>query len=252
MASVTVATFNLYNQSGRWAERQPLVLDQMLELLPDVIGLQEVDLRIDQGVTLSRLVNARLREEGKPRYRIYHMGRPSHAAATVAQAVMSRLPVLAHEGLDYLSNEGVAQRLRVQLDGTATLDFYNTHLFFPPDATQERVDQVNKLLPWIDMWSGADAVAVCGDFNAYPGEPVLDLMKTRFVSAHEAAHGKEPEKTWPTPVNKDDPSPAGCLDYIFVSGAKVLEAGLAFDRPHPQDHQLFPSDHIGVYAKLQV
>jgi endonuclease/exonuclease/phosphatase family metal-dependent hydrolase len=252
MATVTVATLNLFNKTGRWGERCPLVVDQMLELLPDVIALQEVDLTIDQGMALARLINVRLREVEQPRYKVHHMTRPGRAAHVMSLAVMSRLPVEAHEGLDYLTFEGVAQRLRIRLDDGATLDFYNTHLHFPPEAREERVAQVKRLLPWIDTWQGAGAVAVAGDYNAYPGEPVLDLMKQRFVSAHEAANGREPEKTWPTPVNTYDKSPAGCLDYIFVSGAKVLEAGLAFNKPHVLDADLFPSDHLGVYAKLEV
>ncbi len=252
MATVTVATLNLFNKTGRWGERCPLVVDQMLELRPDVIALQEVDLTIDQGMALARLINVRFREMQEPRYMVYHMARPGRAAHSMAQAVMSRLPVEAHEGFDYLSYEGVAQRLRVRLDGGAALDFYNTHLYFPPEAREERAAQAQRLLPWIDTWSGADAVVVAGDFNAYPGEPVLDLMKTRFVSACQEANGREPDKTWSTPVNTYDPSPHGCLDYVFVSGAKVLEAGLAFDKPHVLDADLFPSDHLGVYARLQV
>lgn len=250
MATVTVATLNLFNKVGRWGERCPLVVDQMAELLPDVIGLQEVDLTIDQGMSLCRLVNSRLTEG--PRYRIYHMGRPGRAAHAQSQAVMSRLPAAAHEGLDYLSYDGVAQRLRLGLDGDATLDFYNTHLYFPPEATQERLAQATRLLQWIDTWSGAAAAVIVGDFNAYAGEPTVALMKSRFVSAHESVHGREPEKTWPTPVNTYDPSPPGCLDYIFVSAAKVIDAGLAFDKRHPLDGQLFPSDHLGVFAKIEL
>ena len=101
---------------------------------------------------------------------------------------------------------------------------------------------------------GGDAAArvVAGDFNAYAGEPTVEFMKERFASAHEAANGAEPEKTWPTPVNTWDPSEPGCLDYIFVEGARVLGASLAFDKPHPDDATLFPSDHLGVIARLEV
>jgi endonuclease/exonuclease/phosphatase family metal-dependent hydrolase len=180
------------------------------------------------------------------------MGRPGRAAHAQGQAVMSRLPAEAHEGLDYLSFEGVAQRLRLRLADGGTLDFYNTHLYFPPEAKAERLAQAEKLLAWIDTWTGAGAIAVAGDFNAYPGEPTVDLMKSRFTSAHEAARGREPDLTWPTPVNTYDPSPPGCLDYIFVDGARVIEAGLAFNKPHPLDDKLFPSDHLGVMAKLAV
>ncbi|MCH7488933.1 MAG: hypothetical protein IIB23_04820, partial [Chloroflexi bacterium] len=52
MTTIRVATLNLFNKEGRWDERQPLVVEQMTELQPDVIGLQEVDLTIDQGMAL--------------------------------------------------------------------------------------------------------------------------------------------------------------------------------------------------------
>jgi endonuclease/exonuclease/phosphatase family metal-dependent hydrolase len=250
MTTVTVATLNLFNKAGRWGERLPLLLEQFTELLPDVIGLQEIDLVIDQGMSFCRLVNARIAEG--PRYRVYHMGRPGRAAHAQALAVMSRLPVEGHEGLDFLSYEGVAQRLRARLEGGALIDFYNTHLYFPPEAAQERLEQARRLVAWTETWDGADAVAVVGDFNAYPGEPTVALMKERFVSAHERAQGREPEQTWPTPVNTYDPSPPGCLDYIFVAGAAVEEARVVFDRPHALDAQLYPSDHLGVWARLGV
>jgi endonuclease/exonuclease/phosphatase family metal-dependent hydrolase len=249
MAEVTVATLNLFNKVGRWGERMPLVVEQLVALAPDAIGLQEVDLTIDQGMALCRLVNDHLTEG--PRYRVYHVARPGRAAHSQALAVMSRLPVEAHEGLDFLSFEGVAQRLRLRLEGGSLLDLYNTHLYFPPEAAEERAAQARKLLGWTETWQGAAAAVAVGDFNAYPGEPALAVMKERFVSAHEAAHGREPEKTWSTPVNTYDPSPHGCLDYIFVAGAEVLEAGLAFDKPHPLDANLYPSDHLGVMAKLR-
>jgi len=60
----------------------------------------------------------------------------------------------------------------------------------------------------------------------------VTLMKARFRSAYEALHGREPEKTWTTPVNTYDPAPHGTLDYIFVSPEfRIADAGLAFDKP---------------------
>ena len=250
MATVTIATLNIFNKIGRWGERLPLLLDQLTELQPDVIALQEVDLVIDQGMSLCRLANRRLTEP--PRYWIYHMGRPGRAAHVQALAVMSRLPVEAHEGLDLLSYEGVAQRLRLRLENDALLDLYNNHLYYPPEGTAERLVQAEKLLQWVDTWEDAAATVVLGDFNAYPDEPTVALMKERFTSSYEAIHGREPEKTWSTPVNTFDPAPHGCLDYIFVRGAEVVDASLAFDKPHPLDKDLYPSDHLGVTAKLSV
>jgi endonuclease/exonuclease/phosphatase family metal-dependent hydrolase len=250
VSTITVATLNLFNRIARYEERQALLLDQFAALRPDAIGLQEVNLTTDQGMELCRLVNERL--DGAPPYAIYHMGHQGSHAQSQAIAVMTRLPVEAHEGLDYILQDNVAQRLRLRLDGGAVVDFYNTHLHWPPPAAGIRLVQAKRLLEWADARPGAAATVVVGDFNAYEGEPAVDLMKGRFVSAHEAAHGREPEKTWPTPVNTFDPSPPGCFDYVFVDGARVLEAGLAFDKPDAADPTLFPSDHLGVAAKLDI
>jgi len=250
MSTITVATLNLFNRIARYDERQRLIVEQFLALRPDAIGLQEVNLTTDQGMDLCRLVNERLDASGA--YSIYHMGHQGKGAQSQAIAVMTRLPVEAHEGLDYILQDNVAQRLRLRLEDGATLDFYNTHLWWPPPAADIRLAQAKRLLEWIDGRAGASATVVVGDFNAYEGEPAVALLKGRFVSAHEAAHGREPEKTWPTPVNTFDPSPPGCLDYVFVDGARVVDAGLAFDRPDAADPALYPSDHLGVAAKLDV
>ena len=100
--------------------------------------------------------------------------------------------------------------------------------------------------------SGTPATAGLIVCESNDKEWVIGIAWERFVSAHEAAHGREPEKTWPTPINVVDPSPPGCIDYVFVEGARVVEAGLAFDKPHPFDPDLFPSDHLGVMARLEV
>jgi len=66
-------------------------------------------------------------------------------------------------------------------------------------------------------------------------------------------HGREPEKTWTTPVNTYDDSPHGTLDYIFVSPEfRIADAGLAFDKPSPFDANMYPSDHLGLFAVLEL
>ena len=74
MPRIKVATLNLFNRMGDWELRQPLVVDQLVELTPDVIGFQEVDLMIDQGIEVSRAVNKRLPDQ--PHYRIKHATTP--------------------------------------------------------------------------------------------------------------------------------------------------------------------------------
>jgi hypothetical protein len=55
-----------------------------------------------------------------------------------AIAVLTRLPVLEHEGLDYLSMDRVAQRLLLDLGEGVRLDFYNTHLHHPASVAAEQ------------------------------------------------------------------------------------------------------------------
>lgn len=252
MPSVKVATLNLFNRSGEWGHRAPLVVEQFEQLLPDVIGLQEIDMMLDQGMWLSRQVNGRLGQ--RPHYRIKHAVSPGVRASFHGIGTMSRLPFEEHEILDLMTFERVAQRLVFHCGGQPFV-FVNTHLHHPPEAQQERVQQLETLLAWLDRDTRGLPTVIAGDFNSYadPPEPAVKLMKSRFRSALETANGAEPEKTWTTPVNTYDDSPHGTLDYIFVSPEwRVASAGLAFDRPSPYDPNMYPSDHLGLYAVLEL
>jgi endonuclease/exonuclease/phosphatase family metal-dependent hydrolase len=252
MAEVKVATLNLFNRMGEWGLRAPLVIDQLEQLLPDVIGLQEVDMILDQGMWISKQINVRL--PGQPHYRIKHAVNPGQRASYHGIATLSRIGFEEHEIVDLMTFERNAQRFVFRC---ADRPFFlvNTHLHFPPESTQERVDQLEFLLGWLDRDARRYPIVLLGDFNAYadPPEPAVTLMKKRFRSAHEVVHGREPEKTWTTPVNTYDPAPHGTLDYIFVSDEwRVLDAGLAFDKPAPHNSNLYPSDHIGLFARLEL
>jgi endonuclease/exonuclease/phosphatase family metal-dependent hydrolase len=249
MPRIKVATLNLFNRMGDWESRAPLVVEQLDALRPDVIGLQEVDLGIDQGMELSRAVNRRLGE--RPHYRIKHATSPGARAAIFGIGTLATIECLEHEVLDLMTFDRIAQRMVYSAEGTR-FALVNTHLHHPPEATAERVEQAEYLLRWLDIHEKLPTI-VSGDFNSYPGEPVIDVMKARFRSAYETANGSEPEKTWPTPVNTFDDAPPGTLDYIYVSPEfKVSESGLVFDQPSPNDPKLFPSDHIGLYATLDL
>jgi endonuclease/exonuclease/phosphatase family metal-dependent hydrolase len=248
MPEVTVATLNLFNRMGQWGHRAPLVIDQLEELAPDVIGLQEVDLVLDQGMWISRQINKRL--PGQPHYRIKHAANTGQRASFHSIATLAKIEFLEHEILDLMTFERVAQRM-VFRAGERPFVFVNAHLHHPPEATQERVEQIELIFAWLDRDARALPTVVLGDFNAYTGEPAVALMKSRFRSAYETANGAEPEKTWTTPVNTYDPAPHGTLDYIFVSPEfRVVDAGLAFDKPDRLDPNMYPSDHLGLFARL--
>jgi endonuclease/exonuclease/phosphatase family metal-dependent hydrolase len=132
-----------------------------------------------------------------------------------------------------------------------------THLHHAPDAREVRLGQVEALLPWLDATPAHDALILVGDFNADPDEPACARMREAgFRSAYAEANGAEPPVTWPSgllaPAMDTDGGPA-CLDYVWLRGdARAEDARLAFDRPAVGDPTLYPSDHLGIAARVRI
>ena len=152
MATVKVATLNIFNRMGEWGHRAPLVVEQLEALLPDVIGLQEVDMVLDQGMWISKQVNTRL--PGVPHYRIKHAVNPGQRASFHGIATMSRIGFEEHEIVDLMTHERNAQRFVFKCGGPGPQGqpffFINTHLHWPPDAKRDRVEQLERLLAYLD------------------------------------------------------------------------------------------------------
>ena len=95
------------------------------------------------------------------------------------------------------------------------------------------------------------------DFNAEPNEPACVRIRSNgYRSAYAEANGADPDVTWPSGIEGpaiDTDGDPGCLDYIWLKGdVRALDAKLAFDRPAVHDATLFPSDHLGIVAQLDV
>jgi hypothetical protein len=44
-----------------------------------------------------------------------------------------------------------------------------------------------------------------------------------------------------------------CIDYVWVSERlKILASGTCFDKPNSDDASLWPSDHAGVWADIEL
>ena len=249
MDRIHVATLNIRNLADRWFERLPLLLADMATLQPDILGLQEVVYVMQQ----DRLIGA----AGDGHYGAVRgwAGRPEYGNSLLVREPLS---ATGTERLD-LGLSRSAQRSVVALPGGASVLAVVTHLHhLTPDETQ-RDEQTAAILAWLDEPAAprADAMIVLGDFNADPAEPAPARLKAAgFWSAYETANGAEPDVTWPSGLQApamDTDGPPECLDYIWVRGsARVESARLAFDRPHPEDPTIYPSDHLGIAAWLAV
>lgn len=247
MVQIHVATLNIRNLADRWPERLPLLLADMAALRPDVLALQEVVYPLQQ----DRLLGA----AGEDRYRIIRgwAGRPEYG-----NSLLVREP-LAAEAVDRLDLEfgRAAHRAIIALgDGVAVL-VVATHFHHEVAGAAERDEQARLLVEWLESASVARVQVAMGDFNADPEEPAAERMRAAgFRSALAEANGRDPAITWPSGIQAEgmdtdgDPS---CLDYIWVRGpVRVRVARVEFDRPDPDDQTLYPSDHFGLSATLEI
>lgn len=248
MTRLRVATLNLRNLADRWEERLPLLLADTAALRPDLLGLQEVVYPLQQD---------RLLAAATPDDHAIHRGwagRPEYG-----NSLLVRAPLVAAgpaERLD-LGHARAAHRVVVALPGGPTLLVAVTHLHHLVTDAALRAEQAAAVLAWLDASPPATAQVVMGDFNADPTEAAYARMRAGgFRSAFAEANGEDPAVTWPSglqaPAIDTDGDPS-CLDYIFVrGGARVADARLWADRPAANDPTLYPSDHVGIVATLEI
>jgi endonuclease/exonuclease/phosphatase family metal-dependent hydrolase len=247
MDRLHVATLNIRNLADRWHERLPLLLADMAALQPDLLGLQEVVYVLQQ----DRLIGA----AGEGRYEAIRgwAGRPEYGNSLLIRASLAGRAV---DRLDLGLNRSAVRAL-VDLPNDSTVLVVVTHLHHPGADEAARAEQTTALVDWLAEAPAADATIAMGDFNADPGEPTYARMRAAgFRSAYAEANGSDPEVTWPSglqaPAMDTDGIPE-CLDYIWLRGAvRVTAARLAFDRPDPEDPTIYPSDHIGISAMLEI
>lgn len=247
MDRLHVATLNILNLADRWPERQSLIYAEMAALQPDLFALQEVVYVLQQ----DRLIGA----AGEGRYESIRgwAGRPEYGNALL---VRRPLPFDPPERLDLGRNRS-ALRTVVSAPRGARVLVVVTHLHHPSDAAAERDEQARLLLDWLAGAPAVDGQIVMGDFNADPAEPTCARMRDAgYRSAHLEANGHEPRVTWPSglqaPAMDTDGEPE-CLDYIWTRGAtRVDHCRLVFDRPAVDDPSLYPSDHYGISAHIDV
>jgi endonuclease/exonuclease/phosphatase family metal-dependent hydrolase len=247
MDRLHVATLNTLNLADRWHERLPLILADMAALQPDLLGLQEVVYVMQQ----DRLIGA----AGEGRYGAVRgwAGRPEYGNSLLVREPLAATQV---ERLDLGLNRA-AHRAVVALPGGTSVLAVVTHLHHLGPDDLQRDEQTRTLLEWLDGAPATDARVVVGDFNADPAEPAAIRMRAAgYRSAYAEANGADPAVTWPSglqaPAMDTDGTPE-CLDYIWVRGAvTVTDARLVFDRPHPEDATLYPSDHLGISAQLEI
>jgi endonuclease/exonuclease/phosphatase family metal-dependent hydrolase len=243
-----VATLNMEQDHKRWDARRDLIVEQLGEIDPDLFAMNEVCLPKQS----ARWIQQAMLERYGRRYALVQQTRVNGLSSIEGEALLTRLPIIETGNLDFRTRDIVALFARLQA-GEQVLDMYVTHLFMSRGDESLRVYQAHQLLEWIGTRSDAHARIVCGDFNASLDKPSAMLMSTKFRPTQTAPTAFTPladdagnvsHPTWPRMDR--------CIDYIWIDGPlRVAASSVCFDRSHPSDQTLYPSDHAGVRADLE-
>lgn len=260
MGTIRVATINIRNSQDRWFSRRHLLVGQLIDAAPDLISLQELDFTIAQGRWLKGQINARLGNK-RPYQLIQKRKFNFFGGYRQGVGVLTRLPIVYTEALDLGYGGRPALRVNVRFQ-QRTIDFVATHLHSGFDAPQARLEQVMLLTGWLKNHKWVPHQIIAGDFNDNPKSIAIAHVKQQFASVYERVHRHEPLATYPTALVPPKPpyngAPslgwAGCLDYIFVSSdiKKIKNACIFLDKPSEDDDLLYPSDHVGLVADIEI
>ncbi len=254
MVQIKIATINLRNNSDRWQERRHLLVKQLGDTAPELIGLQEVHMPTRQGQWLCKQINKQISGSTKEPYQLV-LKRKQHAINGLYEGVgvLSQLPILYSNSIGLGYGGRVALRVHVELPNHKTMDFVSTHLHHVTFDKEAREEQAMQLVGWLQSHKQVPLQVVVGDFNEEPQGLAIQYMLQSFRSAYRERYGREPLATFPTALYPTD-GPAVCLDYLFISTAvpRVIEAKIFCDRAAAEDETLFPSDHVGLVATLEI
>jgi endonuclease/exonuclease/phosphatase family metal-dependent hydrolase len=247
--TLRIATLNLEQDHKCWDLRRELIVAQLVELNPDILALNEIHLPTQTGRWLQRTAAERTGQK----YTLLQQSKVGDDGRTQAEALLTRFPVIETASLDYRSHDCVAQVARFEIEGRQ-LDVYVTHLIAARVDESARQYQVTQLLEWTRTRNDADFSVVCGDFNAAPDQPSIRLMSAAYRAT-------QMQPTAFTPLREPDGEPTHpewarfdrCIDYIWISESiKIQASGLCFNQPAKDNRELWPSDHVGVWADLEI
>lgn len=255
MPEISVATLNLLNRQNRWLARRELVVAEFIDTQPDLISLQEIYLPIGQAKWLKNQINSRLSGRSDGPYQLYQQRRQHPIRGFIEGiGILSRLPVLSSDAIDLGYGGRIALRVNVELETRETLDFVAVHLHHTAQDREARLEQVMLLTGWLNEKNCVPLQVVAGDFNEVPAGLAIEYMKQSYRSVFVEYQGYDPIATFPTALIHRSDGWSGCLDYIFISKSvnQVLGAQIICRKASVKDPTLYPSDHVGLLANIEV
>jgi endonuclease/exonuclease/phosphatase family metal-dependent hydrolase len=271
---LTFVTFNLFHGgpfSGLQGDGQELdrrlemVGEELRTLNPDIIGLQEASEGRARGNVAARLAAQlgfhHVYAAANPRpFRSGPINRAIAALLNFSEgpAIVSRFPIADWEALD-LPRCGRRADSRLLLHATlhspwGGLDVFSTH-------TIGDLCQTGRVTQLVRNRRGPLPSVLMGDFNAGEDSTAIAAVTHNgdFIDAFRTANPSLPGLTVWQPIAAPTSMVRRRVDYLFlVPGeeyrGRVISSRVILNRPQrlPDGTALWPSDHYGVLAELEV
>jgi endonuclease/exonuclease/phosphatase family metal-dependent hydrolase len=263
---IRIATINILFDMEFWQQRRELLVAGLGSINADIIGLQEINTDTNTVNELAQALNMPYISQVDCRKL------PLTSGPNFGIAIISRYPFLEKQELKLPGQGRSAQYVRVSINGQSYI-FCNGHYFWWPGSSAARMKQVQLVTDWLGALPADIPQVIVGDFNATPETTEIGFLARKFNSAYAKYHGHEPEYTCPTPlmlaskrirreiglrafgflVDRKFQPWQGTLDYIFISQQlQVLDCQLILTKPSEYNKLIYPSDHFGLVADLQV
>ncbi len=264
MNELRVVTLNIWNRSGPWDRRLPLIQSGLLKLAPSIVGLQEVILA--DGRTQAHDIG-----EGLGFHVAYGVANDLGDGVQFGNAILSRWPITRQEVFP-LPSGGSSENRSVVFAEIASphgkIPFFCTHLnwmFHEGIVREQQVVAIADFVKQMAPTSGLPPILV-GDLNAEPEASEIRFLKglqslagrSTFFGDCFGQVGEGPGITFDA---RNNPFAAPTheyprrIDYVMVRGpdshvrGKPLEAGVCFDEVVDG---VCASDHYGVWAEISI
>ncbi len=239
-------TLNTWGNSGPYLERWDFLLEELKIHCPDILFLQEV-------------FNPTLAQKIKELFSYQHL-LSSYEAGLV---LISRFPIFENQTLKYKTVSPYEQQDRqallagFELKGKKILTV-NTHLAWRTKDKYIRLQQVQELLQSI-VSKGYPALLV-GDFNDVRGSSAInEIENAGYVDLCSLLHPGKQIITWDNQnlfiQTHSVKFPDRQIDFLFlhkklIEPNRVKSCEIIFNRPN--QNGIYPSDHYGVLAELEI
>ena len=245
--------------------RLEMVVEELRGLDPDIIGLQEASEGRQRGNVAARLAaqlgfhHVYMAANPRP----FTSDRANRVIASLLNfsegpAIVSRFPIATWESLD-LPRCGRRADSRLLLRATLQspwggLDVFSVH-------TIGEACQIGRVAQLVRNRRGPIPSVLMGDFNAAEGSVAIAAITRNggFIDAFRTVNPSSPGPTVWQRIDAPAPMAQRRVDYIFVIpgaeyGGRVLSSRVILNTPRrlPNGETLWPSDHHGVLAEMEV